>query len=165
MYIPTRRSGRMLKLQAQDRKNLTIYFTEIMKWTLHSSNRRGRHGCNHMVVGFTTTYAISAYQHWCCEFESLWLCLTHLLTWSTQCLHVSAIEIFLFAFHKRNFNLSNIRVYRTREKCLWWMEKRDFVERCRGQHRQWSCSPDCSGQHRQWSCNPDGEDKLISMKW
>jgi len=23
-----------------------------------------------MVVGFTTTYAISAYQHWCCEFES-----------------------------------------------------------------------------------------------
>ena len=23
-----------------------------------------------MVVGFTTTYAISAYYHWCCEFES-----------------------------------------------------------------------------------------------
>jgi len=23
-----------------------------------------------MVVGFTTTYAISAYQHWCFEFES-----------------------------------------------------------------------------------------------
>jgi hypothetical protein len=22
------------------------------------------------VVGFTTTYAISAYHHWCCEFES-----------------------------------------------------------------------------------------------
>jgi hypothetical protein len=22
-----------------------------------------------MVVGFTTTYAISAYHHWCCEFE------------------------------------------------------------------------------------------------
>jgi len=21
-----------------------------------------------MVVGFTTTYAISAYHHWCCEF-------------------------------------------------------------------------------------------------
>jgi len=28
--------------------------------------RRGRH---RMVVGFTTTYAISAYYHWCCEFE------------------------------------------------------------------------------------------------
>jgi hypothetical protein len=23
-----------------------------------------------MVVGFTTTYAISTYHHWCCEFES-----------------------------------------------------------------------------------------------
>jgi hypothetical protein len=23
-----------------------------------------------MVVGFTTIYAISAYHHWCCEFES-----------------------------------------------------------------------------------------------
>jgi hypothetical protein len=23
-----------------------------------------------MVVGFTTTYAIIAYHHWCCEFES-----------------------------------------------------------------------------------------------
>jgi hypothetical protein len=23
-----------------------------------------------MVVGFTTTYAMSAYHHWCCEFES-----------------------------------------------------------------------------------------------
>jgi len=27
-------------------------------------------GCDRMVVGFTTTYAISAYHHWCCEFES-----------------------------------------------------------------------------------------------
>jgi len=23
-----------------------------------------------MVVGLTTTYVISAYHHWCCEFES-----------------------------------------------------------------------------------------------
>ena len=30
----------------------------------------GRPGRNRMVVGFTTTYAISAYHHWCCEFES-----------------------------------------------------------------------------------------------
>ena len=29
--------------------------------------RRGR---DRMVVGFTTTYAISAYHHRCCEFES-----------------------------------------------------------------------------------------------
>jgi len=31
---------------------------------------RGRRGCDRMVVGFTTTYAISAYHHGCCEFES-----------------------------------------------------------------------------------------------
>jgi hypothetical protein len=30
--------------------------------------RRGR-DC--MVVGFTTTYAINAYHHWYCEFESV----------------------------------------------------------------------------------------------
>jgi len=28
---------------------------------------KGRH---RMVVGFTTTYVIRAYHHWCCEFES-----------------------------------------------------------------------------------------------
>jgi hypothetical protein len=31
---------------------------------------RGCHGGDHMVVGFTTTYAIGACHHWCCEFES-----------------------------------------------------------------------------------------------
>jgi len=31
---------------------------------------RGRRGRDRMVVGFTTTYAICAYHHWCCEFES-----------------------------------------------------------------------------------------------
>ena len=31
-----------------------------------------------MVVGFTTTYAINAYHHWCCEFESrLWRGVQH----------------------------------------------------------------------------------------
>jgi hypothetical protein len=30
----------------------------------------GRRGRDRMVVGFTTTYAISAYHHWCCDFES-----------------------------------------------------------------------------------------------
>ena len=29
-----------------------------------------RRGYDRMVVGFTTTYAISAYLHWCCGFES-----------------------------------------------------------------------------------------------
>jgi len=27
-------------------------------------------GRDRMVVGFTTTYEISAYHHWCCELES-----------------------------------------------------------------------------------------------
>jgi len=30
----------------------------------------GYHGRDRMVVGFTTTYEISAYHHRCCEFES-----------------------------------------------------------------------------------------------
>jgi len=34
------------------------------------TDTRGRRGRDRMVVGFTTTYAISAYHHWCCEFES-----------------------------------------------------------------------------------------------
>jgi hypothetical protein len=31
---------------------------------------RGRGGRDRIVVGYTTTYAISAYHYWCCEFES-----------------------------------------------------------------------------------------------
>jgi hypothetical protein len=31
---------------------------------------RGHRGRDRMVFGFTTTYAISAYHHWCCEFVS-----------------------------------------------------------------------------------------------
>jgi hypothetical protein len=30
----------------------------------------GHHGHGRMVIGITTTYAICAYHHWCCEFES-----------------------------------------------------------------------------------------------
>ena len=30
----------------------------------------GRRGRDRMVIGFTTTYSISVYHHWCCEFES-----------------------------------------------------------------------------------------------
>jgi hypothetical protein len=30
----------------------------------------GRRGCDRIVVGFITTYAISAYHHYHCEFES-----------------------------------------------------------------------------------------------
>jgi len=30
----------------------------------------GHHDHDRMVVGFTTTYTISAYHHWCCGFDS-----------------------------------------------------------------------------------------------
>ena len=33
-------------------------------------NQRDRRGHDRMEVGFTTTYAISAYHHWCCELDS-----------------------------------------------------------------------------------------------
>ena len=38
----------------------TIFSLELCKKITYSN----------MVVGFTTTYAISAYHHWICEFES-----------------------------------------------------------------------------------------------
>jgi hypothetical protein len=36
----------------------------------HISLKGGRCGGDRMVVEFTTTYAISAYRHWTCDFES-----------------------------------------------------------------------------------------------
>jgi uncharacterized membrane protein len=43
-------------------------FNSAMVWFMvfNATFRRGR---DRMVVGFTTTYAISAYHHWSCEFE------------------------------------------------------------------------------------------------
>ena len=38
--------------------------------TLHRMPLSFCRGSDRMVVGFTTTYAISSYHHWCCEFES-----------------------------------------------------------------------------------------------
>ena len=34
------------------------------------NGKRGRCGHDSVVVGYTTTYAISAYHHLCCELES-----------------------------------------------------------------------------------------------
>ena len=45
--------------------NRTIY-----SWFNYSNYTRGRRGRVRM-AWFTTTCAISAYHHWCCEFESL----------------------------------------------------------------------------------------------
>jgi hypothetical protein len=41
---------------------------ELTGWRLFQKG--GNHGRDHMVVEFTTTYAISVYNHWSCEFES-----------------------------------------------------------------------------------------------
>ena len=50
------------------------YFSSCVIWPLYFCLtfilRRGRRDRDRMIVGFTTTYAISAYYHWCCEFES-----------------------------------------------------------------------------------------------
>jgi hypothetical protein len=42
----------------------------IYTCVLSSIYLRGHLGRDRMVVGFTTTYAFSAYHHWRCEFES-----------------------------------------------------------------------------------------------
>ena len=39
-------------------------------YSLVPTDVRGGRGRDHMVVGVTTTYAISAYHHCCCELES-----------------------------------------------------------------------------------------------
>jgi hypothetical protein len=45
------------------------YWVKLKKMKFYSIIR-GRCGLDHIVFGFTTTYAISAYHHWYCEFES-----------------------------------------------------------------------------------------------
>ena len=44
----------------------TYFFGPVTAYLL----TRGSHGRDRMVVGFITTYAISAYHHLCCDFES-----------------------------------------------------------------------------------------------
>jgi hypothetical protein len=46
------------------------YRTTAVYWIYTFTSVRGRRGHDCVVVGFTTIYAISAYHHWCCEFES-----------------------------------------------------------------------------------------------
>jgi hypothetical protein len=47
-----------------------LFKSAIVKNVKLLSMRRGRRGRDRMVVEFTTTYAISAYHNWWCEFES-----------------------------------------------------------------------------------------------
>ena len=47
-----------------------IYPVSSLLFYLFAIIDRGRGGRDRIVVGYTTTYAISAYHYWCCEFES-----------------------------------------------------------------------------------------------
>jgi hypothetical protein len=66
----------MLQVSAilpENSKNLSavgecVKFNTLWKESLNSNV--GRRGRDRMVVRFTTSYAISAYHHWCCEVES-----------------------------------------------------------------------------------------------
>jgi hypothetical protein len=49
----------------EDLRYLSTYGQAVM--TNSKNSTKGRRGCDRMVVGFTTTYAISAYHHWCCN--------------------------------------------------------------------------------------------------
>jgi hypothetical protein len=47
-----------------------ICIFEFSDWELMHIYVGYRHSRDHMIVGFTTTSAISTYNDWCCEFES-----------------------------------------------------------------------------------------------
>jgi hypothetical protein len=49
---------------------IVVFLCFSFDWALFSLSNRCRHGRDRIIVGFTTTYAISAFHHWCCEFES-----------------------------------------------------------------------------------------------
>ena len=54
------------------RTSSEVWKIQICVYKLLPKYRGGHRGPDRMIVGFATTYAISAYHHWCCEFES-WL--------------------------------------------------------------------------------------------
>ena len=49
--------------------NCCIYLYICIPQYQYASPIRNRCGRDHMVVGLTTTYTISAYHHWSCEFS------------------------------------------------------------------------------------------------
>ena len=54
--------------------HMKVLIMDGIYWLVYSSPSHlpGRCGHDRMVVGFITTYAISAYRHECCEFEYRW---------------------------------------------------------------------------------------------
>jgi hypothetical protein len=47
---------------------ITVWTIHVFSFIMYYWHTLGK-GCDRMVVGFTTTYAISAYHQWCCEVE------------------------------------------------------------------------------------------------
>ena len=88
----------------------------------------GHRGRDHMVVGFTTTYAISAYHHWCCELESWSVTCDRLVVFSgssdsptnkTDCHNITEILL------KVALNSIN------QTKPIWWEKDKRFNEEVR----------------------------------
>jgi len=73
-----------------------------------------------MVVGFTTTYAISAYHHWCCEFEcwSWWIVQHYVIKFVSDLRQVSGF-LWVVQFPPRyNWNIveSGIKHHQTNKR-------------------------------------------------
>ena len=60
----------IIQIQKQQHKDKVHRLYSYLKRTLYQINSGSHRGHDRMVVGFTTTYAIGAYHHLCCEFES-----------------------------------------------------------------------------------------------
>jgi hypothetical protein len=82
---------------------------------IFGNKTRGLRGRVRMIVGFTTTYAISSYHQWCCEFYKLLLLLHCLLS-----LYVVCLMVF-------NTNIYNISVISWRSVLL--LEKTEYPEK------------------------------------
>jgi hypothetical protein len=89
----------------------------------------GRRGCDRMVVRFTTTYAISAYHHWCCEFDQytaacsqylkIWKTKGHQLNWLVGWFMVLKATFNNISFISRRYNIFDLCFV---WKCNDWLE-------------------------------------------
>ena len=64
--------NKLFKIKPLDLNNIQKYLTKVLygtEWIIWSLTPKYR-GRDRMVIGFTSTYAIIAYHHCCCELES-----------------------------------------------------------------------------------------------
>jgi len=79
-----KRSSFSIKFATRFQMHQDLLFSQVkanysgIDFTCVSFSTRGRRRRDRIVVGFTTTYAINVYHHWCCEFEFWsWLGVQH----------------------------------------------------------------------------------------